>query len=340
MRDCARLELTISIQQRDIVLFRGLFESRIMTSAQIASVYFGGSGDAAKQRIRKLKAGGFLGERKRRVFERSILFLTPKALKLLGEQGILKEYPPISLNSLVKRSSVSELTLRHELSVMDVKAAFYSSMRSKADFRIAEFTTWPALCQFEACPTSFGAGEITVKPDGFIRIQELENDKATFESSFFFELDRSSETLDTLVSRGACYMDHFRSGGFAVKNGGIASDFKKFPFRVLMVFRNAERRNNIAERFLQSRQPITKLVYLSTFDEVKADPLGRIWIRPLEYREASKGTPFEPKGQVQTWGYKRQTAREIFVESNIRKCSILEDADSLPTVENVSPRIQ
>ena len=96
-----------------------------------------------------------------------------------------------------------------------------------------------------------------------------------------------------------------------------------------MVFKNAERRNNTAERLLQNTPPIFSQVCLSTFEEVKRDPLGSIWIRPIDYREATRGTPFDPDQRRQTWGYARQSEREHFVAQKVSKFRILSDAGSV-----------
>ena len=162
-----------------------------------------------------------------------------------------------------------------------------------------------------------------MKPDSFIRIHEKEADDGLSEHTFFLEVDRSSETLETLVSKVSCYLDYYKSGGFAVKNGAARSAYKEYPFRVLMVFKTAERRNNTAERLLQNTPPIFTQVCLSTLDEVKQDPLGAIWIRPLDHREAVKGTPFDPEQRQQQLGYQRQTARDLFVEQNMKKLPLL-----------------
>jgi hypothetical protein len=181
------------------------------------------------------------------------------------------------------------------------------------------------LNEFTAYRPGYDGSEITVKPDGFIRIQETDASGVRFEHSFFLEVDRSNETQDKLVAKAVCYLDYYRRGGFAARNGANRDDFKKFPFRVLMVFKNAERRNNTAERLLQNTPPILRLAYLSTFEEVTRDPTGAIWIRPLDYREATNGTPFAPEKQPKKWGYQRQTAREHFVEQKVRKQRILTD---------------
>jgi hypothetical protein len=315
----------IRLQPRDLDLFRELFESRLMTLAHAAALHFEGSGEAAKKRLQKLKAAGYLGERARHVTEAPALFLTRKAMLLLEEQGVMNDYPHLGSFSLAKRSSVSDFTLRHELEVMDVKAAFFGALRSSRQFKVDQFTTWPLLCRFEACESSYGGKEIPVEPDGFLRITEWDNDRLVADQSFFFALDRSEESLDRLVSKANRYLSYYRSGGFAVRCGGERNAFDKFPFRVLIVVKTPERRNNIAERLLQNRPPILRQVYLSTFAEAVANPVGNIWIRPIDYQEATADTPHEPKEGIRKWGYRRQTARELLVEERIKKCPLIDD---------------
>lgn len=315
----------LQLQERDIEILRGLFESRVMTLSHIAELYFDGKKEAAKKRLQKLKAANLLGERARRVYEPSVLYLTRKAFTLLQENGTLAGYPVMSAATLEKRARVSEITLRHELAVMDVKTALCSSIANATAFTVTEFSTWPLLYQFEAARPGYDATDVTVKPDGFIRIQEKESDGGLSEYTFFLEVDRSTETQDTLVSRAGCYLDYYKSGSFAVRNGTNRSDYKEYPFRVLMVFRTAERRNNMAERLLQASAPILSLVCLSTFAEVLSDPLSAVWIRPVDYRDATKGTPFDTDKKPESWGYKRQTAREEFVERTVKKHRVLSD---------------
>jgi hypothetical protein len=295
-----------------------------MTTAHVAILYFDGKKEAAKKRLQKLKAAGLIGERTRhRAYDPSVLFLTQKGSLLLRDHGILEEYPRLKLPALERRARVSTLTLRHELEIMDVKAAFHSAIKQTDRFTIEEFSTWPFLNQFEAPCCEYGGREVTVKPDGFIRIHEAEGGGGLFEHTFFLEVDRSSETQDTLVTRAGCYVSYYSSGGFAVRNHAPRSEYKKFPFRVLMVFKTVERRNNTAERLLQHDHPIFKQVYLSTLEEVTADPLGAVWIRPMDYREATKGTRFASEERRETWGYRRQTERDSLVESKLRKFALL-----------------
>jgi len=312
----------LSPQNRDFALLRGLFESRVMTGTHVAAIYFNGKKEAAKKRLQRIKAAGLIGERKRRVNEKSVLFLTRKGHALLQEKNLLASFPKLSPAVFEKRANVSELTLRHELEVMDVKAAFHSALTNSGTFRIAEFSTWPRLHEFKASPPGPGSEDVLVKPDGFIRIEEKEKDGGLSEHTFFLEVDRSSETQETLARRPGCYLDYYKSGGFASRNGSPRSAYKKFPFRVLIVLKNAERRNNTAERLIESNPPIFTFAYLSTLPEVLADPLGAVWIRPTDYREAVKDSPFEKRPQTST--YRRQTQRESIIEKAIKRLSLFE----------------
>lgn len=313
---------SLQLQERDFFLLRGLFECRVMTAGHIATLYFDGKREYTKKRLQKLKAAGFIRERRRQVNEPSVLFLTRKAFVALKNNGDLSQFPQLPLTALEKRANVSDKTLRHELEVMDVKAAFHTALAKSEKFSITHFSTWPQLYEFTAVRSGHGA-EILVKPDGFIRFHEKEPD-GIYERTFFLEVDRSTEKQDILVDRAGCYVDFYRSGGFAVRNGAHRSEFQKFPFRVLMVFKNAERRNNTAERLLSNHPPILTQIYLTTFAEVTADALGPIWIEPKDYRTATDGTPFDTSRQIPTFAYRRQPEREALVEAKIRKFRLLE----------------
>lgn len=313
--------IPFKLQERDLAILTGLFESRVMTAAHVAALYFEGRAEAAKKRLQAIKAAGLVGERRRSVNEPATLFVAKKGFSLLESRGILQMYPPLSLPALEKRAQVSDLTIRHELEVMDVKAAFHSALRGNPTYSIAEFGTWPRLYEFEAF---IQPGEkAVVRPDGFARIHEKESDGGLSEHTFFLENDRSSESLDRLVFRAAGYLDYYKSGGFAAKNGALRSAFKDYPFRVLIVCKSAERRNNIAERLLEQVPPILTQVCLSTIDDVRRDPLGTIWIRPVDYRAAVKGTAYETGMHASRWGYQRQAEREALVEKSVRKCRLL-----------------
>lgn len=308
---------TFVLQTRDLALLRGLFECRVMTAVHVSELYFEGREEATKKRLQTLKSAGLVRERARRTFEPAVLSLAKGGLELLRTEGVLRDYPPLALSTLLKRAEVSEQTVRHELAVMDVKVAFHTAVRGSETLSIAEFGTWPRLYEFATTDASRGP----VRPDGFVRIREEEAEGGLSEHSFFLEVDRSTETLETLVSKASDYLNYYRSGGFAERNGAARSGFKDYPFRVLMVFKSEERRNNVTESLLRVTPPILTHVVLSTIEEVKKDPLGAVWVRPLDYRAASQGAIFDPDKNPRR--YQRQVAREDFIESTIRKTTLL-----------------
>lgn len=310
---------SVKLQERDFEILGGLLHCRVMSLRHITDLYFSGKSESAKKRIQKLKAAGYVRERPRRIGDSSVLHLTKKAFAVLRENGHLQHVPNLTDKALHKRGEVSDLTLRHELQVLDVKAAIFRSISENTALSLTEFSTWPLLYQFTARLKGEGWGrkEIAVKPDGFIRIREQEGDGA-FEHLFYLEVDRSTETHEILAQKAAGYLDHYQSGGMAVRFGAKAEEFRDFPFRLLMVFRNDERRNNAAERLLQNNPPIMTQVWLTTLAEVLAAPLGRIWVRPKDYLEITEGTAFDPEKRRATV-YSRQAIREQFVGSRINK---------------------
>jgi hypothetical protein len=278
----------VQLQPRDIGFLRGLFESRIMTLGHIATLHFDGKAEMAKKRVQKLKAAGYIAERPRHSSAPSVLYLTGKSLDLLQAEGQLAGYPLLTRTALVKRAQVSDLTLKHELDVMEVKAALVSAIRKTDSCTVAEFTTWPLLYEFTVRRSAIDpseTGDITVKPDAFIRIHEAEPPNGLLEHSFYLELDRSTETLEKLVRKALCYRQHYASGGFAKKHGRPAEEYKQFPFIVLFVCKSRERQDNAVAALLAANPPILKQVWLTTFDEITSNPLTAIWIRPVDSRQ-------------------------------------------------------
>ena len=315
---------SVRLQDRDLTLLRGLFECRVMTIGHAAVLHFEGKGEAAKKRLQKLKAAGLIGERPRRIFDLSTLFLARKGLELLQKHGILAEYPSFDLPVLERRARVSDRTVQHELEVMDIKSAFHTAIRKSPIFTVDRFSTWPKLHEFKAYRLDSGGMQIDVKPDGFIRIHEKETGTKGFFYEYFLEVDRSTEQLDILVNRAGAYLNYYRSGGYAVRNGVPHTAFKDFPFRVLIVLKTADRRNNLAEMLSQNIPPILTQTWLTTREEVVSDPLGAVWILPKDYRDTTKGTPFYNDRPNYGFAYQRQSERDAFVEAKVLKRKLLE----------------
>jgi len=52
--------------------------------------------------------------------------------------------------------------------------------------------------------------------------------------------------------------------------------------------------------------------------------LGKIWIRPIDYRDATSGTAFDAYQARNQPIYRRQLEREAFVDPRVRKRALLE----------------
>jgi hypothetical protein len=314
-----RSQKPIQLTDRDWSFLEGLFESRIMTIVHAASLFFGGKLEYARKRVRKLQTAGLVGARRAFVNQPAALFLTRNGFLELRTEGRLHSYPKLSVGAFEYRARVSDRTIKHELAVMDVKSSVCAALAKLADTKLVEFTTWPQLHEFEC--GKFTASEV-VRPDGFFRIHRTEGAE-TFSYDFFVEVDRSTEELAVLIRRAQQYQEFYRSGGFAERNGGKATDFEDFPFRVLLILKNAERRNNIAERLFQNVPPILTQCWLTTFEELLRDPFGSIWIQPVDLRGVLAGTPFARSLERPTFRYIRDVERTSFIQTNIVKRQLL-----------------
>lgn len=317
----------IEYQDRDYELLRSLFESRVMTLSQAAALYFDGSYEAAKKRLQKLESARAVYRRRRNVNEPAVYALTEQSLELLRTKGFLDQYRAAfnGLPNMRQRATVSDMTMRHELAVMDVKAALMPAIERTDRFSTVEFGTWPFLYQFKAKRTFTNAdgsllSEIVLqKPDGFIRVYEQEEDGGLSEHRFFLEVDRSSEPQHRLAAKASAYRDYYSSGNFATRYGHPGAPREDFPFRVLMILRNTERRNNAAESLLRLKPPILTQVRLTTYQELHQDPLGPIWLVPRDYRTALTNTPFDLAIRPESRVYARQPEREAIVEARLQK---------------------
>jgi hypothetical protein len=320
----------LDIRSRDLELLRGLLECRVMTLEHAGALHFP-SYDAAKKRVGALKNAGLVGMRPRRVNQPAIHFLTKRGFHLLVSEGLLSDLPPMTWEQVEKRVRVSDTTLAHELQVMNVKAALEPALRARPELKLDRFQTWPMLYQFEALvPMDVASHKptMTIRPDGYLQVFVPEKNET---NRFFLEVDRSSKVQDRLTLTAQCYRGHYQQGGFAEWCGGRRDEYTHYPFCVLMVFNNTERRNNAAEEMLLLSKPILRLVWFTTIDEVRATPLGPIWTTPQEFRKATADTKFAPGWLRRQNGYRRSVEREDLVERSIEKHCLLRSVELPPT---------
>jgi hypothetical protein len=301
----------------------------MMTLAHATALHFSGKYNAASKRMQTLRTAGYVGDRRQRVGEPSLLYLTKKAFDHLTAEGKLHAFPKLTAEQFARRCQIKPATLRHELAVMDVRVAITAAIRASTTHQIDEFTTWPLLSQFNAFHSS-QRQRIVVRPDGFLRLAEIDGEQN--EHNFFLEFDRSNEVQQVLAEKALCYRDFYSTGGFAKRCGGGAEQFRDYPFRVLIVLQNRERRNNLAERLMNCTPPVKFQAWLTTLDEVLTNPLGKVWVCPLEYAHATAGTIYAPEHWRGMGSYVRRPEREKLVEERIIKRTLFEDA--------VTPRIE
>jgi hypothetical protein len=167
--------------------------------------------------------------------------------------------------------------------ISDVRTAFTAAMREHERFGNLVFDVWPRRYEFLV---NNGNRHVPMKPDGHVRFSEKQNDEE-FEYHFFFEADTGSENLDRVVDKCLNYREHYRRGGYAEFCGGKSEDFKAHPFRVLVVCQSEKRRDNLAEKLLQTVPPFSTMILITTLAECLDDPLGDIWITAATYKDAT-----------------------------------------------------
>lgn len=276
--------LSVIVTERDVLILRELFDSRILTTAQLSDIHFDGKLAAAKQRLYLLKRAKLIvGRSRTSPAEPEPLKLTRHGFDWLRTNGAINDFPRLTWASMRLRLAVSNLTIRHELEVGAVKAAIHRHVRGRTGMRIRKFVTWPRLLRF-ANPDGRSAQRF-VSPDGFFRVvfQSLSDSLVTAEAiqyDAFLEVDRGTETIGRITQRAVAYLQHYKSGAYAKRNGGDPAKPQLFPFRVCWTFPSRSRLRNFADACRRMNPPILKTQWLATHEDVISDPLGPIWIRP------------------------------------------------------------
>jgi len=270
-------------------VLQSLFESRLATREHLAQLHFGGSYEAAQNRLKKLADARLLKVAPAGIGKPAILSLALRGFDALKAHHRLERYPRFTRELFEDRKPLSPMTVEHELAVMNVKAAFVREARTNwEDLAVREFVTWPLLYSFKAFVSHDSAELQEIKPDGFIELEVPQLQR------FFLEVDRGSEKLDTILRKCHGYQHFYASGGMAARYG--VRNPKDAPFRVLFSVESEARRNNIAEALLRESS-ILQLVWITTRAQIEQDPFGEIYLTPHAYRTAVQGSAHE-QGQV------------------------------------------
>ena len=317
------------LQPRDEAILRGLLDSRLMTIKHAASLHFEGSYEAAKKRLQKLEGAGLIAKRARKVQDPAIYSMTRRGFLSLKDEGMLDPLLELGWAKLQDRLRVAEMTLKHELAVMDVKAALSPALAKVDGAELVELSVNPERHAFRVTEAISDAKKLVgfrsllSKPDGFVHVKERACDGELVNQYFFLEVDRGTESLRRLVKKARHYSQYYRNGGFAARHGCERRRFKLCPFRALMIFPSAERRNNVAEKLLAMKSPVRTMIWLTTMKEILLNPLGANWVRPADYLAAVRGTDFDPMSKKAKGPYRRTVERETWIEAHEIKQQLL-----------------
>lgn len=316
----------VDLSERDHALFFGLFEAGVMLRAQIAELYFAGSYEAANKRLQKLLKHGCIrersvGEREGRYLPLWIALAEP-GFRALKREGLVDEgFPWETIKRRLLRSSA---TLAHDLGVVDLWVAFVGAVRESGSHRIKHFSTWPYQFQFETMGLGASAPSLLL-PDAFATIAYTDDPAlAPIESAIFFEWDRSTEGRKILRTKALSYDQYYRSGAFALRQGGSREAVEEYPFRTVFAVKNDERRNNLLEELARpSREGmlIHDQFWATTWDDILSDPLGAIYLHVGDYVAATRGTIYDPDRHVTKY---RVRERDRVVAENVEKRSLVE----------------
>jgi hypothetical protein len=250
----------VNIQPRDLDILQEVFVSGLLTSSQIALMYFDGSTEAAKKRLQKLKAERLLATQPRQPYEPSLLFVTKEGRQLLKAR--LQQLPASPRNP-------PKLFLQHHLEIQSIKAALFAACRATEGVSLSHFQApgHELLSKQHLCAA--------LRPDASLRLDLQDGSSNNHPLFYFLEIDRSTETQGILMQKAARYLEYSRR----------REGFPTHRFRVLFVFTTKARRDNTAVRLLTAEPRMHSLIWLTTEEEFVTNPLGLIWVSPKDYTQ-------------------------------------------------------
>lgn len=241
-------------QQLKILQF--LADARMATSSQIARLFFAEtSTQRAKIRranlaTKQLKEAGLIYRQPRKIggwtkgSASYVWSLTYKGWKKLKEQD--------NSLSLRFRNKVdfSQNHVEHTLAVTEIFVEL-KELERLGKIELEEFQFEPKSWRYYS---DIGGSSLILKPDAFAKIVVGE-----YEDFFFFELDRSSESLTRIVNTCKKYVHYY--------NTGIEQRVNKvFPF-VLWIVPDERRKENISKVIHQKLNNFWQMFQVVTLDE-------------------------------------------------------------------------
>jgi hypothetical protein len=243
------------LQPRDEAIIEALFEYGILAGEQIEQLMAFGCATRRNVRLRALFDHGFVDRKFLPILQGS-----PKALYVLGRRAVdvvsrRMGVDPQRVALIIKRArEAKDLFLSHRLQLNQARLAFSLAIKADPDMRLELWRTEPKL-----------SGSSLI-PDAYCRYSY--RDKLW---SFFFELDRSTESHRRFKGKIDGYLDYGLSGRYQ-RDYGL-----KF-FRVLIAAPSEARLTNLKKL---TEQMTDKMFWLAVASEIRAETVFcPIWQRP------------------------------------------------------------
>jgi len=303
----------IHLSGRDADILTALVRERILSTSQIAALFFGQKSGAIR-RLNQLWNAGYIDRDFAPVsFGMSEAIYSPsrKGVQfLIDERGI--SWAELGWNP--KGYKITNWKKQHELIVNDLKVALVRALaerymlylpqrevkyvpkkgtgiKKRVDMaRVEKILVFDKGSKYydrvrDPKPNPGDRRDyIPIRPDRFMALNLPEGPVYGM-----WEIDRGTMPEHEFGRKLLGYQQYYRSGGFLKKYGQQGRTKEDYPFRVFTVTPDAMRRNSLVQ---QARDiGSDRLCWFAVLGEFLADPLGKVWIRGQEYGDLVKVLP-------------------------------------------------
>lgn len=243
--------LRMSLSDRDIRILRSLAQHRFLTTEDLQNWHFSDHASnvtaarTCRRVLARLRDGGALKTLDRRVggfaagSTRNVWHLTPVGERLVRGTASRRVREP------------SPAFLSHELGVAELHISLIEADRERK-LSLLDFTTEPSCWRKF---TGVGGSTITLKPDFFAALRA----HPEYESLYFGEYDRGTESVQTIVKKASVYEAYWRTGKEEQRSGA-------FPI-VLWITPDTTRKHRLQKALGRSALISSELHQVITTDE-------------------------------------------------------------------------
>jgi len=269
-----------------LILLRDLYFSRAATRIQLERLSPPGIRHETADRLAELCEQGLVRPRELRIGGEVVFCLSRSGFDCAASNGVIPEAVGIAPKRIWRRLEVSDMTILHELELVDLRIAFEREGRRALDVIDCQLETCLNQCSFT------GREGRRMFPDGRLRLRRRGGGDSSL--VFYIEHDRGSETLSRIVGKVADYR-HLAEHG-------------KEAFRLIVVVPSVERRNNIALELARAFPELPNFILIGVFAEVIRNPFEDVFLTPGQARKALEGFN---EGRSNSGGaYRRSKARD------------------------------